>query len=181
MMNKQLTKTKKIALSGVISALALVIMALSSFLSVASYSLAALAGVVLILLVIEAGNRYAVAAYFIVSVLSILLLPDKETAVLFILFMGFYPILKALFEKISNIFIEYAAKFALFNLAVVLFYWVVTKLLNIEFMDTGIFKMSLPILLIFANLVFGLYDYALTKIISLYLNNLRPRFYKRFL
>lgn len=180
-MNKQLTKTKKIALSGIISALALVIMALSGVFSVASYSLAGLAGVVLILLVIEAGNRYAVAAYFIVSVLSVLLLPDKETAVLFLLFVGYYPILKALFERIRNRLLEYASKFALFNLAAVSFYWAVTGLLNIDLLNDGIFSMSLPILLLFANMVFGLYDLALTKIISLYLNNLRPRFYKRFL
>ncbi len=179
-MNKKFSQTRKIALCGVISALAVVIMASSTLFSIASYSLAALAGVLLILLVIETGTRYAAAAYFIISLLSSLLLPDKETAMIFALFLGYYPILKAYFERIPNRVTEYLAKFGLFNLAMAIFYFIITRLFHLEVIENTSLFNSLPVLLILANITFFLYDIALTRLISAYLNVFRSRFSKWF-
>ena len=77
----------KIALGGLISALCLVCMFLTGLIPFATIALPAIAGVLLIVVVIELGKRWALLVYAAVSLLSILLTADMEAKLLFILFL----------------------------------------------------------------------------------------------
>ena len=47
---------------------------------------------------IEYGTKTALSVYAAVSVISLLILPDKFSAAVYVLYAGYYPILKAKFE-----------------------------------------------------------------------------------
>ena len=88
-------QSAKTALAGIISALAVAIMFATTIIPFLTYALSAISGALLLLMVIEINRRWAFTSYVAVSILSILLLNDKEAALMYILFFGYYPIMKS--------------------------------------------------------------------------------------
>ena len=91
--------TKAMALCGVTAALAVVIGAMGGMIPVATYVIPTLQCIILQLILSACGSRYAWSWYGCVTVLNLLLCPDKEAAAMF-LALGYYPILKPKFEKL---------------------------------------------------------------------------------
>lgn len=172
-------KARAVAFGGVITALALTLMLLAGVLPTASYSLAALAGMLLVPLVIEFGFKISVAAFVAVGLLAMLLIADKEAGVLFCCILGWYPIAKAPIEKIKSHILCRAAKLAVFNLAVMGFYFISTRLFFAAgFEDTLFGQYGLPVLWGMGNIAFIVYDIALSKLIVLYMRRLHSRLKK---
>ncbi len=167
-------KTKKIAFCGLFSAVSLVILLLSSVFSTLKLTSSALAGAILCMVVLIYGRRAAFLSYGVVSVLGLLLLPNKDAAVFFVAFFGYYPILKSVFEGLKNLRKEYACKLVSFNAALLLLFFVFKNMLllpdisNIFLVIAGFFAL---------NGVFLAYDKALSGVIF-YFENFLERFLK---
>ena len=99
---KKMQKSTAVALCGVIAALCIVLMLLSGLIQIASIAIPALCGILLIVIVLELSAKWALCVYAAVSVISLLLVADKEAAVMFAAFFGYYPILKAKLDPIVN-------------------------------------------------------------------------------
>lgn len=152
---------------------------LLTIIPIATYTMPALAGMVLIVVVIENGYSTAAMVYAAVSFLSLFICPDKEAAVLFVGFFGYYPILKGKLEKIRSRALEYAAKFLVFNIAVIASYLVIIYLFGLQGVleDVGpLGQYSVLALLALGNVVFWIYDVALSRIITAYREVLRKDF-----
>ena len=174
-------KNRKIALCGMISALSLVIM-LASYIPYFTYAVPAAAGIVFCVIDIEIGFKYSLASYFCTAVLAFFLC-EKEAAVLFVLFFGYYPILKAVLEKhIKSRPIEYILKFLVFNAAIALSYALLVFVFKLPIDDMGPLspKIMLLLLLVAGNIAFAVYDIAITRLVALYFQRLR-RYLKVFL
>jgi hypothetical protein len=105
-----------------------------------------------------------------------ILFAETESKVLFVMFFGFYPIVKSLIEKINNRIIEWPIKFLIFNLAIVSAYFILTKFLGITFDDLGEFKKyGITVLLVLSNIVFALYDVVISKMAVTYIDRLHTR------
>ena len=87
--------TAKTALCGMVSALSLALMMFEGLVQVASIAMPALAGCLLIPIVAEAGLKWAFGSYGATAALCLLLTPDKEAALIYLLFFGDYPALCA--------------------------------------------------------------------------------------
>lgn len=96
------SKAAKVALCGVVSALSVVLMLMTGIVPVATIALPALAGCLTIAIVAETNVRYGFAVYCVVSVLAILLTPDREAILFYILFFGYYPTLYGLLMRIKR-------------------------------------------------------------------------------
>ncbi len=169
----------RIAVGGVFSALALACMLMTIF-PYATYALPAMAGVCLIPVVLELGWRWGWMAYAVTALLSPLLAADKEAALLFIAFFGYYPVLKAWIERRKSRVIEWAIKLLLFNAAMVAAYMAAIFVFRLP-VDFEIFGVSLPfVLLALGNVTFLIYDKALTGMVSLYLYRLQSKLYLIF-
>ena len=152
------SKAAKVALCGVVSALSVVLMLMTGIVPVATIALPALAGCLTIAIVAETNVRYGFAVYCVVSVLAILLTPDREAILFYILFFGYYPTLYGLLMRIKRKPLRVLAKFGVFNLA-----------------EMEVFgKWSIPILAVMLNVVFVLYDYSMNGLIVLYIRRLHP-------
>lgn len=171
-------QTKAVAFGGVLCGLAVGLMFLTNLFPMAEYSLPAIAGALMIAMVIEYGYKKALLCYLGVSALCLLLVSNKEPAVLFAFFFGYYPILKGKLEGCRNRFVEWLLKMLLFNGAVILSYLVLVSVFGLrevleEFQNFQ--GWGLPLFLGLGNGVFVLFDFALTRLIWLYYNRIRPR------
>ena len=92
-------QSSKTALGGILAALSLVLMFLFAIFPSATIAAPAVASILLIFAVLEMGKGWAFGIYVAVSLLAMLVVPTKEAAVLYVVFFGYYPILKALIEK----------------------------------------------------------------------------------
>lgn len=168
-MNKRKQISFKVALGGVAAALSVLLMVLAGLTSTLVYAIPMLVGAILIVLVIEFGTGFATAVYVAVSVISLLILGNKEAAVMYVAFFGYYPILKSLIEKHFKPVLCWIIKYIVFNVAMVASYFAVTKIFMISFDDIASFgKWALPLLLLAGNVVFAMYDVLLTRLVTLY-------------
>lgn len=170
-------RTSKVALCGIVAALSVLIMFLAYF-PYFTYAVPAAAGLLMIILVIEINPKWAVLA-FISSSILILLLAETEAKLMYVLFFGYYPILKERIERMNKPVIEYILKFSVFNIAVIAVYLISTKVFGIPFDEMGDFGQYLElVLLILANITFAIYDFATTRLIYTYMIRLHPRLKK---
>lgn len=171
-------QNSKIALGGIISALSLALMLMTSILPFLTYALPIVSGALLMLIVIETGKKWAVYVYITVSIISLFVLSDKEAAVVYLMFFGIYPILKAIIEKRFHAAFEYFLKFLIFNSSMILSYAIIVYIfkLPVETMT----KTYLIFVLLELNVLFFMYDLMLTKLITAYLKKWRKSFLKLF-
>lgn len=178
-------QSAKTALGGIIAALSVVIM-MMTVVPFFIYALPAFAGVLIMLAVIEIDKKWAFGIYVAVCLVSIFIVPDKEAAVMYIAFFGYYPIVKALMESKLPRVAEYLLKFALFNVSVVAAYAVLMKFMGLSLdemlgiSNPSFTKIGLVIMLVLANVMFIMYDFCLTKIVTLYLLRWQKRFRQLF-
>lgn len=161
------------------AALASVFM-LTSYFPYLTYAIPAVAGLFIMVAVIETDIKWATLAYIASSVL-VALLAEPESKMLYILFFGYYPIVKSIFERPKSRVIEYILKFAVFNAAVIFSYTVVAGIFNISLDDMGDFgQYTTLILLVAANIVFPIYDLAVSRMAQFYMLRLHPSVSKIF-
>lgn len=161
-------RTKKLAFSGIMTALCIVILFLGSFFSALDLSMAALAGMMLVLPVIEMGDKWAWSIFFASSLLALLIIPSKLVVCFFVCLMGWYPIAKRSFERLACV-LSWLVKLIVFNAFLSLTIWVVNSVLHLPENDFS-FTWALFAL---GNVTFVIYDIALSKIILLYIVRLR--------
>lgn len=171
----------KVAFCGVLAALSTVLMFLSGLIPVATLAIPAIAGCLLIPVVAEVGVGWGFGVYGVCGVLSLLLAPDREAALFYLLFFGYYPVLFALLGRIRNRLLGYLAKFFIFNLAVVLEALISIYVLGIPLETIGFLGRFTPlVLLVLGNLVFLVYDHALDGLIAQYFHRLHGRISRAF-
>ena len=171
-------KTKKIAVAAILSSLGIIFLALGSLIEVLDLSSAAIAGFAVVAAVIELGGGYPAMIYFAVSILAVLMLPNKFPAVFFI-FFGSYPIFKYHFERFHPV-LAWAVKFSMFNI------FFAFMIVSVNFLvGRGVLPLSGDghlsdvfgdfkiIIFAVANFAFLLYDIAMTRIINLYIVKIR--------
>lgn len=172
----------KTALGGMITALSLVIMLLTAVIPYLQFALPAFSGALLVLMVIEINKKWAFCAYAAVSILSFLILTDKEAAMMYIAFFGYYPVLKPLLEaKIKQNWLCWAIKALIFNASVIAAYFIIVKVFGIpieEMEEWG--KWGIPGLLALANVMFVMYDICITRLVTVYLHKWQKKFRKLF-
>lgn len=171
----------KLAFSGIICAISIVVMFLSIVFPTAEYAISALAGVLLVAIVIDVDFKSAVLAYVVVAVVSALLVANKQTVILFIAFLGYYPILKGRIELFKNKAKEWIFKLITFNIAIVFVYYLFVTVAGVQNIFLAFDNVFLVILggFLIANIVFVIYDFALSRVISLYVNDIRKRIIRK--
>ena len=139
------------------AALAVVVMCLGGLIPVATFVCPVICMVLLSVVLKQCKRRIAWAWYGAVAILSLLLGPDKEAAAVFV-FLGYYPIVKQKFDQLP---FSWLWKGLLFNVSVLLMYWLLLNVLGMpqlvqEFSEMGM--VLTVVTLIMGNAVFFLVD-----------------------
>ncbi len=160
----------KVSLGGAVAALGLVMMFMTALIPFGTFAFPTFAGMLLVVIVIEIGYSFALSVYVVTAILSFLLVPDKEAALIYTMFLGFYPIIKSLIERIPSKFVQYIVKFAVFNVCVIADFFIGINLLSIPKDSYIIFGVYLPaVFLVIGNVFFLIYDICITRIVTFYL------------
>ena len=157
-----------------ISALSVVIM-LTSYFPYLTYAIPAIAGIFIMVPLIECGVSWAIFSY-IASAAIVFFVGENEAKLLYILFLGYYPILKSVIERIKKQVVEWILKLLCFDAAALLFYYVASALFSISFDDLGsLGKYGAPIFLLLCNIVFVVYDIGISRVASYYMISLHNK------
>lgn len=169
----------KLTLCAVMSALAVVI-TLMAYFPYLTYALPAMAGLCVMVVLIEIDKKWALLTYAS-SALILFFVGELEAKLLYISFLGYYPILKAIIEKLKNPVLEWLLKAVCFNAVVIFVYTVFSSLLGLNTEDFGILgKYGNYILLVAANVVFVLYDICISRMATFYFIKLHSKIEKIF-
>ena len=169
------TTPKNMAFAAISTALSVVVLLLSGIMPSGKMALICIASFGVIFVRIYCGNSWAVCGYVITTLLALLLVPQKGSALLYGLFFGYYPLIKLSTERISRKTLRWILRFAVFNAAFMIAYLLLQSVLTAWINLNG---QSFIVFLISANVVFVLYDYALTQMILIYLRKIDGRIRK---
>lgn len=151
------SKARQVAFGGVFAALALVIMCLGGFIPIATYACPVLCLIIMAIVCSFTSKQIGWIWYAAVSILSVLLSPDKEAAVIFV-FMGPYPIIR---QRVEHLPFPFLWKLLYFNVTILLAYSLLLRLMGLyeiadEFASLG--KYGAWILLLAGNGLFLMVD-----------------------
>jgi len=176
-----MTKIKSLALSGVFAGLTIAVMWTGSFIPSMDYALPAMAGMLILLLVLELSCVWALGVYAAAASLSLLLLPVKGVALFYAMFFGYYPALKTVLEGRCPKWLAWVCKFVVFNAAVISAYTLATYVFNIDLEDFGetFGRWAKAIMLAVGNFSFWMYDYMVLSVFAgLYRRRWRKKLHK---
>lgn len=163
---KKQSAAVRAAYPAVLGAVSLILVYLGSIAPTGSWGIVAVAGLFPAAAVISVSLQAGFLCWAGVSLLSFLLLPGKFCALLYAALFGLYPMMKSLIERLRRRPLEYVLKLLFFNVVFTLIFLL---------MRAAVFN-SLPsvlgtvwVLYAVGNIVFLLYDFGFSKLISFYI------------
>lgn len=162
--------TKRLTLCAVMVALGVVILSLGSLFEVLDLTTSAFAAMLVVLIVIEIGGFWPWLVYAATGLLA-LLLPLKLAAAFYLLFAGYYPILKEKIEKLRSRVLQWVIKLVMMNAALTIAILAGKYILMIPETELDFTWMLYPM----GNAAFILFDIALTRLISVYVYRWRKK------
>lgn len=178
-----MSRTKKLTLSALITALCVICLAGSVLLPRVTLSLAALAGLFPAAAVLVCGYGWAAGASASAAALALLLLPEKTAGIWFLCFFGHYPIWKALIEalqaKLRKPWLGWLLKLLGFSACMAVLYFVFNALFAAAIPYDFTAGSVGPILLIAALLIaFAAYDFAFSMLIGWFRVRIFPKLHE---
>lgn len=149
-------QAKRMAVSGMMTALGVVLMLLGSILGLGMYAAPMFVGWCLIPIGKEWGRKYQVLLWIAISVLSFMLVPNVEENLMFAFLFGWYPIVRPRLQKLKK-FPRAVVKLALFNAIVV----ALEALLILVLVPESAELWMVLVWLVLGNLMFLAYDRAI--------------------
>lgn len=152
---------------GVLLALNQLFIILSSVIETNTIILMAAAALIVGVVVVEFGGKTGIIFYMASCISGFFLTFNKVEIITYICFFGIYSIIKHYIEtKILNKYISYALKIAAFNISLLLMYFIVKLFINLPLQWWMILS---------AQVLFIIYDYAFTIFINQYINSIKPK------
>ena len=164
--------TRRLTIAAVASALGVIILLLGALVQVLDISMAVIASLLVVFGVIELRGPYPYLIWGVTSLLALLLLPVKSAALIYFLFAGYYPIVKAALEGHLPRVLAWILKLVVFNLVLGLVVLLAVKVVFVEIPPEWV---KYWWLLFALEPVFVLYDIALTRLITTYILRWRER------
>ena len=169
------------AYCGMAAALSVALMLLGAVVPVLMFLAPAAASLLIATVCMECGMKMALTAYGAVSLLSLLFVPDKEVALVFVFLLGYYPLVKPKFERIRPKLLRGVCKLLLCNGALAAMYGLVLLLVPAgsisQELRTTAWVVSLSTLAM-GNVAFLLYDRAIHNLLQVYRLVWQPRLHK---
>ena len=145
-----------IALGGVMAALAVVFLCLT-VIPVATFVCPALCMLLLRIVARQCGRRIGWAWYGAVAILGVLLAPDKEAAAVFV-FLGYYPLLKPVFDRWKP---SWLWKGLYFNAAIAVLHTLLLKVFGMDQLAQDYAELGsalTAVMMVLANITFFMLD-----------------------
>ncbi len=166
---------KRVTFSSICLALTVICLYGSSVLPTGRLATLALSSVFCMAAIHQYGPRYGAAVFVGSSILALLLIPNRMFTMLYILFIGHYPLIKLFIERLDRLWLEWVLKFMYFNLVLAVIYVLFKTFMMPTFNPTLvalIVKYMIPVVL-GLEIIFAMYDWVLSYMIGYYEKFLR--------
>ena len=158
------SRAGRTALGGVMAAAGLAFLWLASITPSGRTGVTAVAGLFPMAAVLAGGRNAGYLCWAASGILGLILLPDKGVALMYLAFLGLYPVVKDVIEGLRKLPLEWGLKLAYFNAALTVF-WMLFR---------GMFMPDPPawladnmiLLYLLGNIVFICYDIGLSMMIG---------------
>ena len=165
-------QARALARSSLAAAAGVTALYLGSLLPAARISVLCLAAIGVAFVRMSCSARWAFGCFAVTGLLSLLLLPEKTLALLYVLLPGYYPILKLRAERYGSVWVRWAIKLAVFHAAAAAAVGLAQIFAPLGSLVSGV---SVLIIWIGALAVFLVYDYVLGLLILYYLRSIAGR------
>ena len=150
-----------------LAALTLTMMFLGSVIWAFTY-VAPLAGSVIMIIICDVANRKsAFLTYAAVSIISVFFLPDKECALTYVFFFGYYMIIRDDLGRIKPKLLSFLIKLIIYNAGIISSQLILIYVVGIP-LDNEWGKWGIALLIALANLIFVTYELMLSRLIIVY-------------
>ncbi len=95
--------TRRMAMCAILCALSVVALGIGTLLEIMDLSAACAASVVVLLILLTYGPRYALLSYAVTGVLGIILMPQSLAVWTYVGLMGYYPIIRGRLERLPRV------------------------------------------------------------------------------
>ncbi|OFI05096.1 hypothetical protein CLOACE_19150 [Clostridium acetireducens DSM 10703] len=163
------SNTSYVTKGGLITALSIIFIYISTIIPTNRIFILAITSCLIPITVLISNIKFAFIVYLCTSLLSLMLVGLKSQVILYIIFFGLYGIVKYYIEILRKPLIEIILKFLFFNVSVILTFFVFKKL----FINNLSIKIPIIYIIGIMEIVFLLYDYALTLFINYFNNHFR--------
>ena len=162
-------KAKDITLGGIMTALSVLVLYSTTILPFNTIALLTIASSFIPVIIIRSNIKTASFVY-VASTLIGLFLTTPNIIIMYTLFFGIYGLIKYLIEKLNKMYLEIILKLLFFNISLILS-MIIIKL----FLGDVIINLPIWLLFIVGQVIFLVYDYALTMIITIYINKFHSK------
>jgi hypothetical protein len=162
-------------------ALSVALELLGAVLPIAMFIAPAAASFLVATVCVECGRKMALMAYVAVSLLGLVLVPDKEVALIYTVLLGYYPLVKPYLDRLRLALLRVGAKLLLCNGAVLSMYGVLLLLFPVAEVSQELKQAAwamAAVTLLLGNIAFLLYDRALVNLLRVYARVWRPRLHR---
>ena len=160
------SKTRKITLSALFAALSVVMLYIASVWPSGQIGLVAVSSIFVAAAVVEGGIALGIYVFVVSAALGMLITPYKIPPLLYIVFFGYYPVIKSIIERFLNVVLQWVAKLVVLNAALtVIWFFLREVLVNFEESIPGVWLIY-PV----GSVVFIIYDYGFSKVIWFYIS-----------
>lgn len=170
----------RLAVCGIVTALSVILLFLGGITFVLAYTMPMLVGLFMIMLRRTFGTASAWITYAATSVLSFILVADRECMLMYVMLFGFYPIIQDGLNKIKPAFIRIIVKLLMFNVLLAAVQLILVYVFGIPFLDDGEGKWLIAVFAVMMNVIFFLYDRITAKLSLLYSKKIESKIKKYF-
>ena len=164
--------TKKLTVSAMATAIGTALMAVGAVWDLVDLSLAALASLLIVVILIEVGGPFPWLVWLSTSLLTFICFMGSPIWLMYFVF-GLFPILKYFIEKLKRPF-WIILKLLYVSTSIIALVYLVDRIFKIPLFDTDSFFMKAACFLLFVA-AFMAYDRLLTSTARLYTVKIRPR------
>ena len=175
-------KAKDIALGGILVALTTIVLYATSILPISTLAILTIASALIPVCIIRSNIQTSIFVYISSSLIAFFLVPINISFLYFV-FFGVYGIIKYFIERIRKEKLEIVLKVVFFNIAFIIGFIIMQNVLGINIIaglevlmsrlfDTAARTIATIILWIVAQPIFLIYDYAMTMIITFYMERI---------
>ena len=159
-------KTRKVTLSALFSALCFAALYVAAVWPTGLFGLVAFSSLFVAAAVVEMGAMSGVYVFIVSSALGMIILPDRAAPLLFIMFFGYYPIVKSLIERLRSAVVRWILKLAVFNASLSVLWFLIR---GVILGYSGSIPVAMAVYLL-GSAVFAVFDYGYSKVIWFYIN-----------
>lgn len=166
-----------IAFGGMVSAICVVLEFSVGIMPLFLYIFPMICALLMNILLEECGVKTAICAYAATAAISMIIAPDKEAALLFAAFFGYYPIARSYIMRLKHPAVRLIIKLSLFNVAIICSYLLLIRLIGLEELGFEDIKWMWAALLAGGNFAFLMFDILLDRVLTVYNRRFRGKLF----